>query len=96
MSTQLFTLQLVNGNSASFESRGRVVTLLISGTPDGMTITVQASPDGGTNWIDTTVTATAAGVQNFVSGVGVSHRLKLAGAGAATSINAWIAYGLGA
>ncbi len=89
--TQLFNSQASNASSSTFVSRGGFVTLLAAGTFGSGTITVQASPDGGTTWIDTIATLTAAGVVNFISGAGVTYRLNLTGS-TTPSINAWVAY----
>jgi hypothetical protein len=94
MTTQIFTARTTDGSSASFESNGRVVTVVVNGTFDGATVTIEVSPNLGTTWIPTTVTFTSAGVQNFVSGVGFSHRATVSSAGASTSLNTWIGYGI--
>lgn len=89
--TQLFTGQSTNAaSSTTVLSSGGFMSLLASGTFGGGTLTVQASPNGGTTWIDTTATLTAAGIVNFVAGAGVLVRLNLTGA-TAPNLNAWVA-----
>lgn len=89
--TQLFSARSTNGQSAVFPSRGVYATVIASGTFSGGTITVQASPDGGTTWVDTNATLAAAGLVNFIAGDGISYRLNLSGAGT-PSIDAWVAF----
>lgn len=90
--TQVFTAKTANGNTANLYALGRHITVAVSGTFDGSTVKVQVSPDEGTTWIDTTTSLTAAGVVEVTYGEGMLLRLNLSSAGAATSINAWVAY----
>jgi hypothetical protein len=93
MPTQLFTAQTANGASGASVSQGRYATLMAKGTWGGAVITVEVSPDGGTNWITSTVQLTSNGVVNFIAGRGVTYRLALTSA-TTTNLNAWLAYEL--
>ena len=77
--TPLFNPATANGSSAAFVSTGRFMTLVASGSFGGGTLTVQASLDG-IAWLDTDVSATGPAALNFLSGLGVYHRLNLTGA----------------
>lgn len=78
-------------NSGTFPSAGDFMSLVASGGFGGGTLTVQVSPDGGTTWINTPATLTAAGVTNFIGGEGLLFRLALTGA-AGASLTAWVAF----
>lgn len=89
--TQFFSARATNGSSATFQSLGDYITLVVSGTFGGATLTVEVSADGGTTWVTSGVTATAAGAFNFIIGQGLLARLTLSGV-TTTSVNAHVAY----
>lgn len=89
--TQLFTNQAANGASSAITSAGEYMTLVVAGTFGGGTVTIQCSPNGGTTWVDTEATFTAAGVKNIIGGEGLQFRLNLTGA-TSPSLNAWVAF----
>lgn len=88
----LFSSQTANGQSETITWHGGTGTLVVAGTFDGATVSLQCSPDNGTTWIavGTDSTLTAAGVAVFQLSPGNLLRLDLSIAGASTSITAWL------
>jgi len=66
-------------------------TLYVWGTWDGATVTLQASPDNGTTWIDLEdATFTQNTVTNITLHTMNQIRASISGAGGSTSLNAKI------
>ena len=91
MTTQLFAAKTANGSTEAVPVNGRHVSFIASGTFGGATLTVEISPDGGTTWVSTGSTLTAAGVVELAYGEGTSLRVTLSGATGTTSVNVWCA-----
>lgn len=85
---QLFEAQSANGESTARDWSGGAGTLAGSGTFDSGTLTLQMSPDGGTTWLATSATLTAAGIAAFTLPP-CKVRLSLGGA-STPSVNGWI------
>lgn len=88
----LFAARTTDGNSstATMTPGLKDYTLLVTGTFDGATVTLQASQDNST-WaaVGATTTVTAASHVNFYSAVQY-FRAVVSSAGASTSLNVWI------
>jgi len=91
MTVQLLTAADADGSSGTFALNGSV-SVVVSGTWNGATITTQVSPDGGTTWVaaGSTTTFTANG-HAVLEGYGLIGRLTISSAGT-TELNAWIGY----
>ena len=92
MTTQLFTAQTADGQSATLNWPGGFGTFVVAGTFNSTTTKLQMSPDGGTTWVNVGTDAifTAAGIVNFQLPV-CALRADLAGTTSpGPSINAWV------
>lgn len=92
MTTPLFAGKLTAFTSDPFTSQGRYATLIAKGVWGGALITVEASPDDGTNWVPTAAQLTANGAINFIAGKGVLYRVTLSNESGSTNLSAWVAY----
>jgi hypothetical protein len=70
-----------------------VLGVLVSGTFDSATVTLQVSLDGGTTYVDTTYALTAAGIRNVELPYPCHWRLNVSGGGASMSITCIYAIG---
>ncbi|MFA7587659.1 MAG: hypothetical protein WCY11_15935 [Novosphingobium sp.] len=85
---KFFENRATDGNSAAEDWPSGCGTARAWGTFDGATVTLQASFDGGTTWIDVgeDATFTAAGMTNFSLGP-CKLRGVVSGAGGTTSVS---------
>lgn len=88
---RLFTAQNTDGYSISVGWSGGEGVLFVAGATDGAVVSLEASPDGGVTHVPVTGVALndSVGTIDFrLPPCGV--RLSLTGAGASTSVSAWI------
>jgi hypothetical protein len=87
--TQVMTNK-VSGESSSVQWYGGTGQIIVTGTFDSSTVSLQISPDDGSTWITISGSSvTAADCKNFDLN-SCDLRLAITSAGASTSINAWI------
>jgi len=85
----LFSAQTANGNSSAITHRGGPLLIVLAGTWDTSTMTVQVSPDGGTTYVAHTA-KTADAVFAIDLPAKCLVRLNLASVGAGTSVSGWV------
>lgn len=87
--TQVMTSK-VSGESSAVQWFGGTGQMIITGTFDSSTVSLQVSPDDGTTWITVSGSSvTAADCKNFDLN-SCDIRLAITAAGGSTSINAWL------
>ncbi|MAF24529.1 hypothetical protein CL634_02995 [bacterium] len=86
--TQVLT-SAVSGNSTAVQWVGGIGQMVVTGTFDSATVSLQMSPDDGSTWITVSGSSlTSADCKNFDLN-SCDLRLAITSAGASTSINAW-------
>jgi hypothetical protein len=88
---KIFDGQAADGSSTARNWHGGYGTVVVAGTFGGGTVTLNASPDGGTTWVQVGYDArfTADGMANFQLPGGMQLRLTLSGA-TNPDLDAWI------
>lgn len=91
----LFSARTTDGNSNAIDWPGGRGVFAVFGTPNGATVKLQWSPDGGTTWLDvdrsgdTYVTLSAAGAGGFELPA-CKLRANQASSGGSTSLTATV------
>lgn len=89
--TKVMNAVTSNSNSTVYNFNGGEGQVVVSGTFDTSTVTLQMSPDGGTTWVavGASSTFTAAGAAGF-SVHPCKLRINVASVDSSTSVSGWL------